>query len=233
MKQQHPSWKEFVAWDIVTWSRALHFWKKSFASNSDYSRKWGLEIGANGGGLSLFFATTFGSKMLCSDMGTTATLARSLHKNYDVAHLIEYAEIDATAIPFCKETFDFVVFKSVLGVIGAKNHFDEIEQAMQEIHRVLKPGGVLFFAENLQGSRLHRLARRWFIPWGKNWYYLNLAEMDSLLRNFAAKEIHTTGFFSAFVPKPEWLKNSVARIDPLFFFLPKNWRYVCYGYAVK
>ena len=58
--------------------------------------------------------------MLCSDIGTTATLARSLHKNYDVAHLIEYAEIDATAIPFCKETFDFVVFKSVLGVIGKK-----------------------------------------------------------------------------------------------------------------
>lgn len=236
MKKQDkttPNAHDVLEWDVVTWSRSLIFWVNFIKSNPTLHLQNGLELGAHHGGLTLHFARQFQAKMVCSDVANNFTAAQSLHKKYEVNHLITYAEINATSIPYPNATFDFVVFKSVLGVIGAKGQTDQIEQAMNEIHRVLKPGGVLFFAENLKGSLLHQLARRWFVPWGKNWHYLSISEMEVLLAPFGQFEIQTTGFFAAFIPKPEWLKNLVASIDPLMFFFPKNWRYVMYGFAIK
>jgi SAM-dependent methyltransferase len=156
-----------------------------------------------------------------------------LHAQSGVAHLMTYAKADATALPFPDQSFDFVVFKSVLGVVGSHNRVERMEQAMQEMQRVLKPGGVLFFAENLQGSYLHRLARHWFVSWGKNWRYLSFLELSALLSGFAGQALHSTGFLSAFVPRPAWLKGLLAQTDRLLFFIPKTWRYVAFGYAVK
>ncbi len=233
MKSNGKFYRDCVEWDIVTWSRAFDFWEKQAVKAGGFSGKKGLEVGANRGGASLFFANKFGATMVCSDVEDIRLRFRTgKEQNLDGLN-IQYKQIDARAIAYADNTFDFVVFKSVLGVIGFNYGHDNIEKALHEIHRVLKPNGILFFAENLRGSRLHQYARKKFVPWGNRWRYISLQEMEGLLAIFQKKELHATGFFAAFVPKPEWLKNLAANIDGLLFFIPKRWRYVAYGFAVK
>lgn len=227
-----PDIIQIIEWDIPTWKRALKFWSNEINRHQCVVEK-GLELGSRNGGLSLFFAQQFNSKMCCSDYGFPTEKARILHQSKGVSQLITYHDVNATHIPFQDNYFDFVVFKSMLGAVGAKNQFDLIQQATDEIYRVLKPGGVVFFAENLKASPIHQWARKRFIPWGKSWYYLSLSEMENLLKNFSKRELHSTGFSTAFVPNSTLLKQFFAFIDNLLFFVPKTWRYVVYGYAVK
>jgi SAM-dependent methyltransferase len=233
LKSKAQFYRDCVEWDIITWGRAFYFWEKHATEVGGFLEKKGLEIGANNGGASLFFAQRFGAAMVCSDIENNSNGFRKLHDQYPGGLKIEYKQIDAKAIPYDNETFDFVVFKSVLGIIGARNEHESIEKAIHEIHRVLKPNGILFFAENLRGSQLHQFARKKFVPWGNSWRYISLREMEGLLGCFAEKEIYTTGFFAAFVPRPEWLKTLAAKFDGLLFFIPKRWRYVAYGFAIK
>ncbi len=224
--------QDILEWDIPTWSRALFFWKKIIAAQN-LELRYGLEIGAHNGGISLFFAKCYGAKMVCSDLVPPSEKAKSLHLNNGVRQLIQYVELDASSIPFPDNTFDFVVFKSVLGAVGRNGHPEKQQQVLAEIHRVLKPGGALFFAENLRGAGLHRLARRLFVPWGKSWRYLKINELEEWLSIFGKKELHATGFFAAFVSKPGWIKTLVAKTDTMLFFLPRKWGYLGYGYALK
>ncbi len=71
------------------------------------------------------------------------------------------------------------------------------------------------------------------MPWGTRWRYVTLQELDTFLNIFAEKQLLSTGFFSAFIPKPEPLKNIVAFLDQLCYFVPQNCRYVGYGFAIK
>jgi ubiquinone/menaquinone biosynthesis C-methylase UbiE len=224
--------KEIFEWDVTTWARAVHFWEKAIAQKNLVLES-GLEIGARHGGLSLFFAKRYGAKMVCSDVEADFEKARNLHHAHGVGHLVEYAQADALVLPYPESHFNFVVFKSVLGVVGRNGQPEKQQQAIAEIKRVLKPGGVLFFAENLRGSGLHQLARRVFIPWGNSWRYVSLTELDDWFSIFQGKEIRATGFFAAFVPRPEWLKTLIAILDQVLLFVPKNWRYVAHGYAQK
>lgn len=222
----------FIEWDIPTWKRAIDFWSLEIAQNQ-FIIKEGLELGSRNGGLTLFFAKYYGTKVRCSDYGSPTEKAARLHSSEGISDLVTYHDIDATSIPFPDNHFDFVVFKSMLGAVGARDHFENIEQAIREIYRILKPGGVLFFAENLKASPLHQWARKRFIPWGKSWNYLSIEEMETLLNMFEKKEIHSTGFLTAFIPNSRILKQVFAWIDQLLFFIPRSWRYVGYGYAVK
>lgn len=227
-----PDKHDFVAWDVATWSRALQYWEKVVAANPEIIGKKGLELGANQGGLSLFFASQLGCPMLCTDL-ISMEQTRARHQVFEFPAKVEYQKMNALDIPFPDESIDFVVFKSLLGVLGSRGQTAKIPLAIREIHRVLKPGGMLFFAENLRGSALHSLARRSFVPWGKNWHYLCWNELEGLFGDFSSKEMHSTGFFSAFVPKPIWLKNALAGLDRVCFFIPSTWRYVGFGHAIK
>jgi ubiquinone/menaquinone biosynthesis C-methylase UbiE len=210
--------EDIVEWDTATWSRALAH---------------GLEIGANRGGLSLYFVAKHGAKMVCSDY-VFPEKAKEFHKKHPWSEgNIEYQAIDALNIPYPDDSFDFVCFKSVLGVIGAGNRFDNIEKTVSEIHRVLKPGGSLFFAENLVGTFLHKASRSIFVPWGNRWRYLTLEEVNQLLKPFSQQKLTATGFFTAFCPNKFGLKRLAARLDTGLNAFPSNWKYVSIGTAIK
>jgi SAM-dependent methyltransferase len=221
-----------VEWDVPTWSRAVLFWQKSIGEHG-FSVKNGLEIGGRHGGLSWYFATQFGSTMCCTDTTPPSAQALSLHRDSGLQASISYAIADATCLPFEDQSFDFVVFKSVLGVIGAHGNIAGIPLALSEMHRVLRPGGVLFFAENLRGSQAHQMARKIFVPWGNHWHYVTVHELAGVFAPFARTKMLTTGFLSAFAPKPVWLKELLSRIDENLPFIPPSWQYVGYGFAVK
>ena len=133
-------------------------------------------------------------------------------------------------IDFQDETFDVVVFKSVLGAVGDKVAQD---QSMLEIKRVLKKGGALLFAENAQGTRLHKWLRRKFIAWGERWRYISSKEFGEWSIQFNQSFLKYVGFFSL-LGRTEKQRRILAFFDRfVIVMIPKSWRYVCFGVFIK
>jgi len=217
-------------WDVRNWSKALSFWE-------EHMRFTGgpldcLDVGARNGGLSLWLAQR-GHNVVCSDLTGTEKSARPLLERYGVAHNVQFVDMDATALPY-EGCFDLVVFKSVLGSIGANDDIRKQQRAVDAIHRALKPGGKLLFAENLVASPLHAYFRRRFIPWGNLWRYVTIEEMRTFLRAFTSVDYSTGGFFGSF-GRNEIQRSFLAQIDELVsdHLIPQNWRYIIYGIATK
>ncbi len=220
---------DIVCWDIATWKKAIYFWESRLPP--DLSGRV-LEVGSNRGGLSLYFALR-GLDVVCSDIENPEPYATALHEAYDVRDRIDYAKADALDLPFEESEFDLVCYKSVLGGIGRDGRYDLQKRAITEIHRVLRPGGYLLFAENLIASPLHRFVRRHFVRWGSSWRYLSLLELHELLGIFSTHELRTFGFVSAF-GRSERLRRILAGMDGLFLSLiPETARYVATGIAKK
>lgn len=82
--------------------------------------------------------------------------ARTAAAHAGVADRTTFLVADAHATPFADASFDLVVGRSIL-------HHVDLEPALREIRRVLRPGGRALFAEPLWHNPLLRLGRR-FTP---------------------------------------------------------------------
>ena len=184
---------DIVAWDVSTWKSAIFLWDRLFP---EMTGKEVLDIGARDGGLSLYFALK-GCNVVCSDIHSPNETALRLHRDYCVSDRISYKIIDATATGLSDNYFDFVCMKSVMPSIGYGGRANQ-QKAMREIHRVLKPGGSLLFAENLAATRFHMYFRSRFTNWGDKVRYLHLAELPELLSDFHALRFTTHGFLAVF-----------------------------------
>ncbi|MBX3098384.1 MAG: class I SAM-dependent methyltransferase [Salinibacterium sp.] len=222
--------RDVVSWDVRTWSKAVVFWQDVLAADAPGTTLRCLEIGAGPGGPSLWLALQ-GHDVLCTNWQATEAQASPLHMRYGVSGTISYLDVDATHIPFENE-FDLVVFKSVIGGVGAKADQD---RAMAGVHRALKPGGRLLFAENVRGTIFHRLARA--IAYrlrGTSWRYVTVKELEPQLAVYATHEIRTTGVLSMFGLR-ETHRTGLAAVDEkvLNAVVPRSWHYVSYGTATK
>lgn len=219
---------DIIQWDVKTWGKALPFWEEKASLNSGMTA---LAVGERGGGLSLWLAKK-GIKVTCTDYNDFPDSTEKLHQDYKVSDLISYkSNTDVTDLKqFSDETFDIVVFKSVIGALAEK---EKQRQALKEIYRVLKPGGQLIFAENLKGSKLHVKLRKRFVRWNTYWRYLNLKTDMDLFDDFAQKEFKTSGFYATF-GRTEKQRNFLAFFDRLIMWkIPKLWRYVLFGVLIK
>ena len=101
-----------------------------------------LEIGAGTGyfTLNLMRAGVIG-RATCLDIspGMLATLERNAQR-MNLAGRVETVATDAEHLPFADASFDLVLGHAVL------HHLPDLDQAFREFHRVLRPGGRLFFA---------------------------------------------------------------------------------------
>lgn len=221
--------KEFLQWDIKTFRKALKFWESSINWNSVQKC---LEIGAREGGLSLWLAS-HQKQVICSDLSNSRQIAEPLHSQFETSDLITYDDIDATNIPY-KNEFDLIVFKSVLGGIGAHQSIEKQKQAMSSMYDALKPGGLILFAENLEASALHSYLRTKFTNWGAVWRYPNLEETKALFSQFSKLDLHTTGFLAT-LGRNEQQRSILNTGDRLLFnhVFPSGYHYLCYGIAVK
>ncbi|MCL1789754.1 MAG: class I SAM-dependent methyltransferase [Peptococcaceae bacterium] len=221
---------DIVEWDIYTWSKGILYWDATLGPILENpSKKKVLDLGARNGGTSLFFALK-GLNCTCSDIHEPSEQAKTLHKRYGVSDLVRYECVDCTNIDFPDNTFDIVAFKSVMGSVGANNNFDNIEKAFDEIYRVLKPGGVLLFCENLQGAFLHMFLRKRFIRWSRTWNYLTLDYMNQSMGRFSEHSLHTYGFLNCMIKDNSainWFDSRLCRR-----LKPQN-QYMCYGHAQK
>jgi 2-polyprenyl-3-methyl-5-hydroxy-6-metoxy-1,4-benzoquinol methylase len=188
--------REYLEWDVATWQQALLFWDQVLAAEPrDATKLRVLEVGARNGGLSLWLAQK-GYSVVCSDLYEPDDQAKNLHAKHQISTHIQYRALDATALDEPDASYDIVLFKSVLGGIGMNNNRTAISQAMSELYRVLKPGGLLLFAENQQGSRLHQLGRQRFKSWGNQWCYLTLAELTNLLQPYREHSLKSYGYLA-------------------------------------
>lgn len=220
---------DVIEWDVRNWSRALRFWKRH--SSLDISRCRALEIGSRGGGLSLWLALQ-GAHVVCSDVKGPNERAVEKHARYGVSRLITYECIDARDIPYANQ-FDLVVFKSVLGALGSREDQGQT-RAIAQMHKALKPGGELFFAENLAGSWLHVMLRRHLVSWGRRWQYVGPDEVTELMAPFADVTWAATGFLGT-LGRSERQRSALALMDELLFnaLVPSRWRYIGVGVARK
>jgi SAM-dependent methyltransferase len=218
---------KYVEWDVRNWGIALDFWLAHSTKRLSECRV--LEIGTNTGRLSLWLASQ-GAKVVCSDVNRVRPEAVELHRASELAHLIEHQTIDATSIPYAEE-FDVVVFKSVIGAIDTQ---EAQAKAVGEMHKALKKGGELFFAENLVASPLHMFLRRKMISWGETWRYVTIEEMNEFLAPFAEKRLRTIGFAGTF-GRNEAQRNLLAFGDKHIFerIVPESWKYIIAGVARK
>ena len=222
--------KDILQWDVKNWATALQYWDKEV--------NWAgvetcLEIGGREGGLSLWLALK-GKTVTSSDFEKSKLNAEGLHKKYQLDAKIQYQDINALDIPY-ENYFDIIVFKSVVGGI-ARNYADgkQIQQTVfNQIHKALKPGGKLLFAENSVASPLHRFFRKKFNTW-VSWRYITLTECKEFLKDFTSVNLKSTGVVGGF-GRTENQKNLLSRLDKIALnhLTPKSWKYIIYGIAEK
>lgn len=227
MKSINIPLEAVLGWDIKNWSKTLAFWQKY--TNLDLANCRVLEIGAMKGGLSLYLAT-MGAVVVCSDFVMLGDEVKIFHKQHDVDHRIIYSVLDVVAIPFFNDSFDCVVFKSVLGALRTKQ---KQEMMLREIYRILKPGGELWFAENLAASPLHRFFRNFFVPWGRYWRYVYSKEISQFCQRFSSIYLENYGFLGAF-GRSEKQRSFLGFIDACINrWVPSQWKYIVFGLARK
>jgi SAM-dependent methyltransferase len=221
--------RDILSWDTRTWARAAAFWEDKLGPVDQ--QLLCLEVGAGPGGPTLMLALK-GHRVICSNWAETQAQAAPLHDRYGVTAQVEYQDIDVVDIPYT-DHFDVIVFKSVLG--GLAEHGKSSRMAMEEIHRALKPGGRLIFAENMRGTVVHRWARALaYRVCRASWRFAPEREVRSLLSPFSHYELHTTGVLALF-GVTERQRRGLAAADSAFFdrLVPSSWRYVAYGIATK
>ncbi len=199
---------EIIQWDVRSWAPAMNFWM----SNRLHYPGYVLELGAREGAISAWLAR-YGAYVICSDLHAPKLPG------------VMCQAINAMDIPY-QDEFDVIVFKSMLGAC------EDQARVIHEIHKALKRGGELWFAENVEGSPLHRLFRR-LNPWAKHWNYPNMYELLGMMCFFEV-EYKTTGFLAAF-GRTEWQRDWLARLDEALFnrIVPESWHYIMFGVARK
>jgi len=222
--------QDIVEWDVRNWSAALDFWTRH--SVHDLGSCTALELGSRNGGLSLWLALE-GARVVCSDVLGPTYVAVGKHRAAGVAHRVEYQSIDATKIGY-DAAFDIVLFKSMLGAVGRSGGRAAQATAIAEMHKALKPGGELFFAENLVASPIHRYLRRRYVRWATTWRYVTVPEMLGLLAPFSSVRYRTIGFAGA-LGRTSAQRNLLGSLDRMLLdrLVPKQWRYIMIGVARK
>lgn len=222
--------QDIIEWDVGNWGRAVKLWDHERPGS--WAGLSALDLGAGGGGLSLYLALR-GSRVTYCDFSAPRPAALALFERRGIAHSMRYSRADVTRLPFADASFDIVAFKSLLASVGKFGGFQSQNSVFHEAYRVLKPGGILLFAENAHGSAFHAYCRDRFVAWGHDCRYPSLAELNEFLSAFTQVRLLTFGVLAAF-GRREWQRRALSRIDLLITpVIPKESRYLAYGYAVK
>ncbi|MBN4071170.1 class I SAM-dependent methyltransferase [Crocinitomix catalasitica] len=218
--------KSIIRWDVKNWKRALRFWNKHCEIKVGMRV---LALGERDGGLSYYFAK-LGCDVVCSDYKDFPDSTAEFHEAGKADMQISYKKIDMRSIDFGDDQFDIVVFKSVIGALGKKE--DQV-RAIQEIHRVLRDGGCLLFAENAVGSALHSSLRKKFVTWNDRWRYIGHDDVRGWAQLFSLSYSTSFGMLGL-LGRSENQRNFFGALDRIISPLcPRRWRYIIFVVMIK
>lgn len=217
---------DIFEWDINNWSKALNLWE-SYLQNSP--GKVALTVGEKNGGLTLWLGLN-NILVYSTDVEGVTEQAKETHSKYQISGNVVYDKANFLDLHYADNTFDIVAFKSVLGGLRTE---ESQQLALDEAFRVLKPGGMLFFAENLQATFFHMMMRKFFIKWGGYWRYLKFNDLNRLLYKFSSVRYNTYGFWGTF-GRNENQRQILSSFDDIFCnFVPEKHRYIIFGVCIK
>ena len=117
-------------------------------------------------------------------------------------------------------------FKSVLGGVGHHDNFDKQVAMFENIYQALKPGGSLFFCENLVASPLHMKARELFTDHVGVWRYVSIEEVLGLASRFELVDYTVLGFLGVF-GRNDLASAALSAVDrKLDWIVPQKDRYI-------
>jgi SAM-dependent methyltransferase len=219
-----------IYWDVFNWSKSLSFWENNLNMNTNKIKA--LELGCSeNGGLSLWLASK-GCEVNCSGYEQISRKTIEIHNTYTLPGSIKYNQIDALSIPY-KEFYDIICFKSMLGGIVRCRSLEVARKVISEIHKALKPGGTLLFAENLSGTMIHRFLRTKYGALKNNWRYFEIEELKDLFSDYSSFNYTTFGFLGCF-GRTEKQKKIFGKIDSILFdTLNEKFHYIIACIAIK
>lgn len=220
---------------MSNWSQLINYWQPVLEKLPRSSKV--LAIGERNGGLSLWLAL-MGFQVICTDINDIAEQAKQLHTRYNVADKIEYKTFDVVNDTWPAEQFDIIIAKSVIGGVksirsdASSRTFKTQQQAVDNIHSMLKTDGYFFSAENMQGGIITRLYRK-LGNRTSGWRYLTYSELQILFSHFAIVQTKTFGIlptlfsFRVYNRIAFWINKYV------LFFLPSRTKYIAFTIARK
>jgi SAM-dependent methyltransferase len=229
--------KDVIEWDVRSWSPCLDFWAPVIQHKEPGSVHV-LTVGERNGSISLWFALQ-SFNVICTDRGGPTRRASELHRHYGVADRVAYADINVFSMPYPDASFDIVACKSVIGGLklvyrdATTRTLDNQSRAVQEIHRVIKPGGYFLGAENLAGTWFHRKMRSWAKNGRVGWRHLTRVEIDRLFACFEVVEQHPYGFLGSKFTRLGLDYLSAAIDSCACPLLPADWQYISFIRAKK
>lgn len=143
---------------------------------------------------------------------------------------IRYEIIDALDIGL-KETYDFILFKSMLGGIGRIGSEKLQMDVMRQVHKSLKKGGEVLFIENMRGAYIHQLYRKRYGATRNDWCYPSFADFIKMSNIFSKVKYVTFGVLGS-------SGNLLIKVRTAFDLkfekiFPKSWRYIYAGIYQK
>lgn len=134
--------QKYCEWEFERGESTLKLYLDSCKCGSDrhmFVGKEVLDVGAGGGGKSLYYVTR-GAKSVCAmDISENyRDEALAFAKRLELDKKFSYAVADAAAMPFANSSFDVVIMND------AMEHVRPPEKVISEVHRVLRDGGRLY-----------------------------------------------------------------------------------------
>lgn len=216
----------YFEWDQRTWSRALRLWSPALArlEAGATGPLRCLEVGGRRGGLSQWLA----------DRGHSVVLTDIDAEDPQIDGEQRVAPLDVTNLDgFDERGFDVIVIKSVLGSIASLGGAGAVGAAQQNLVRLVRPGGVVLFAENLRATPAHALLRRLLVPWSSRWHYFTYDELFELMGRGCEVQMGHAGIVGL-LGRSERQRHWLARVDTMVErVLPGEWHYLGYGCATR
>jgi len=223
---------DIIGWDVANWSGCLAYWQPWLPPVASDVRV--LVLGERNGGISLWFAL-LGYNVRCTDIQRPGAAVQKLHEMWNVASRVTYAAVDVFRMPWPAEHFDVVACKSVIGGLKLEytnaltRSLENQKLAVEEIRRVLKPGGVFLGAENLTGTWPHRVLRNIRCGGKLGWRHLTVSEITWLFDHYSCSEQRSWGFCGTGWPPFPGLNWACAHADGfLSRLLPGTWLYISF-----
>jgi ubiquinone/menaquinone biosynthesis C-methylase UbiE len=137
-----------------------------------------LEIGCGSGFICSHMAEKYRLKVVGVDLDPA--MIQIAHSNFGKKPNTRFIVMDATKLDFADGEFDLVLS------FGVMHHIPNWQEALSEVSRVLKPGGVLIFGDLAYSRFTARMVRRFSQSLGG----YTIDEVAALLRTKGLEMVH-------------------------------------------